>query len=495
MNKQEAIKLAPSYKELVLWNMRQEEEDGPWKKESLKIQLDNLANYAKGDPERYGVWSRDEATGLIYKDDIVVAGDIDMQIAHRELIDDITRDAKLDRTLPDAEIMRLIQRLAGDNSFNSHQDRLNKAYEWYKKHEGKKTGRHALVVGDINQYLLDYQFNSKSEIYGNQLRYWLAAVARHIFADFDGQYPIDFTLPIVSTTANGTQAQGVGKTWFFQWLTFNDFAEIDNWGTESMRQLSQHMFLFDEEAKLFNGRSIEKAKSSVTRSSFEVRMSYARSTDRRRNRYTIIAANHSRFLDDPSGARRFPVIELGNVDGRLFDSRNDLNEDLLNAVWGQAVNDWKSGWIDANEEEITDEMRTRGSLRRNVSLVEEVVKLYTHYTTDPYELQKAKESDLINYIEDGVPNIDLDEPGVAYVSAKKAKFVIGQVLPELRQKDIADAFTDSSEHYLTTKPYSNTRYSSRYGKGRTGSNTSIWVNPAFIKGPEDGYALKDDVEK
>ena len=494
MDLKEAVSNAPVYKDMLEYKTIYDSQ-GNAMAQRLEVTINNMVLFAKSNPLKYGVWSRDEATGLLYRDGNIVAGDIDMQMAYSDLLDDITKEGGLDRSLSDGEMLRVIQRMAGENQFNSHQDRLTKAKQWYDEHKGQTVTRHALVVGDdINSHLLEYQFNAKDEEYGRQLRYWMASVARHVFAENDGDFPIDFTLPLVSTTAMGSQAQGIGKTWFVQWLTYNDFAEIDNWGTEAMRQLSQHMFLFDEEAKLFNGRSFEKAKASVTRATFEVRMSYARSSDRRRNRYTIIAANHTRFLDDPTGARRFPIIEIGSVEGRKFDSRSDLTPDLRLAAWGQAVEDYESGWLEENESEIADELRTRGTARRRETEMDEAISLLMHYSNDVKELHEANPSDLVDYVLNGVPRVPETQMGAPYVSAKQARMVLMQA-SGVSSTQAKKGFVDHPMHYLTEKPGSNAKYQMRFGMGSEKAPEVVWVHPAAIMGVDGNYKIKSEYPK
>lgn len=457
--------------------------------DKLILTVENLVKYAQAKTSVYGQWSYDTATGSIYCNGKPIRGDMDYRRAYSQLQDDITQDALLSKTYPEKDVMDLVMRLASLNSFDSHALRLREAKTWYDNHKGGLVTSHELEVGDINEHLLEYQFADDDEDDNKQFRFWVALVARHILDNEDGQYPIDFALPLVSVTGNGAKAQGVGKTWFINWLGFQDLAEIDDWSTESMRMLSHHMFLFDEEAKLFDGRKFDKAKASITRPYFEVRMSYARSSDQRKNRYTMIAANHTKFLNDPSGARRFPVIEIGDTTGRLFNKRTDLSQDLLKAVWGQAIEDFESGWLESVEEEYTKHLMDKGANRRELSEEDDAILLYTHFTDNPVVLEATSEQDLLEYMRSGVPNIDPDLMGVPYVTSTKAKSVISSYFEgSIKPGVVKTLFEDNPTHYLTAKPGTrNKRYSAIFAPKKSGQD--IWVHPEAIRGRAESYKL------
>jgi predicted P-loop ATPase len=434
---------AEDWTDRVQWIEIEDKESGEIRS-YLPNDMDVMVEFVLNYPENFGKLTFDEATGLMFKDGKEIRTEQEMTAIITPIRLNLTANVYKFDSKKKNLMYDIVQEVAYRNTFNSHQDRIEEAYDWYKKY---KTQEFRLgTYENVNENLLKWQFNQDNEMDNKQLRFWLALVARHTMHPHT--YPIDFTLPIISTNESMASAQGAGKTTFLRWLAFDDVLDMDGFSTESWRKAGHKFMLIDDEAKLLKSTSIEAYKSAVTKDSIEVRYPYAHGESHLPMRYTMITANYN-FLKDNTGNRRFPIIELSDVSGRVMQ-KSDMTDELRKAVWGQAMNDVESGWLAENYDEMYSFLVSKMDGRRELSEEEEALSLYVRYAANPDKLLKADSFDIMDYIKRGVPNYE--EP-VEYIYRAHLKDVMELLFGnKLTTNKITKLLGGLDEHYLAKLP-------------------------------------------
>lgn len=150
---------------------------------------------------------------------------------------------------------------------------------------------------------------------------------------FDPSTKYDYVLDLVG-------GQGVGKTTLLHKLAplgaykdgFTDFHDKDN-----ILSMRRNVIVNDDEMVASNKVSFEEIKSFVTEAEFEVREPYARKALHFKKKFVLCrTTNEVRHLKDKSGDRRFNSI-LCHPDQQKHHPVTDLDQDLVNQLWGEAV--------------------------------------------------------------------------------------------------------------------------------------------------------------
>lgn len=320
---------------------------------------------------------------------------------------------------------RVVEDVANTKHIHTHSDRLRSAYDYYLLHKGEKIEAFPdLDTENVNEHILEYEFGTTNSFYNKQFRFWLALAARHIMSPMNS-YPIRYTLPIISD-------QQMGKTVFIEWLTFHDYGIISNISNVAqLRVLANSMFAWAEEGAMFNGAKYSDTKTFITQAKFDVDFKFEGSRSYK-NRYLIITSNTKKFFKDNQNTR-FPFIEISEEDirNRRFD-RTDLTPELRQLVWGQAVHDWKSGWLEANEAQMTERLKLVGDETRDWSDDQEALMRVLRLNMTPFEFYKADTNDIVersfNSIGNGVNGGDFEsDTYIPYIRLKNVRDAINQL--------------------------------------------------------------------
>ena len=420
------------------------------KRSYLPNETDAMVLFIKNFADTFGEFSYDTATGRMFwenpktGENAEIRTDQEMSAIITPIRVNLSRNVFKFNSNNKQFLYQLVKEVAYTNAFNSQQERLEDAYDFYKEH--KKDKFRLGTYENVNENLLKWQFNQQNEFDNKQMRFWLALVARHIMEPF--QHGIDFTLPIISTNESMSSAQGAGKTTFLRWLAYNDAVDLDGFSTESWRKAGHAFMLIDDEAKLLKASSVEHYKSAITKNEIAIRYPYEPTESLLPMRYTMITANEN-FLKDNTGNRRFPIIELTDISGREM-VKEDWTDELRMAIWGQAMNDYKSGWLDENYSEMYDALTIKVADKRELTEEEEALFLYVRYTDDAEKLAKTDPIDLIDYVTAGVPNVD--EP-VDYVFRSNTKAFMDQLFNgKVTTNKMSKLLAGLDEHYLNKLP-------------------------------------------
>jgi hypothetical protein len=414
----------------------------------LPNDIDAMVEFVLAYPAVFGKFTYDEATGRTFHNGEEIRTDQEMSKLIVPIRMNLTKNVYKFNSNNKQFMYQLIKEVSYKKTFNSHQDRIQDAYDWYEdhKHDEFRLGTYE----SVNDKLLTWQFNQQDEMDNKQMRFWLALVARHTMNPH--MYPIDFTLPIISTNESMASAQGAGKTTFLRWLAFDDVHDMDGFSTESWRKAGHKFMLIDDEAKLLKSSSIEHYKSAVTKDSIDVRYPYEPSESHLPMRYTMITANFN-FLKDNTGNRRFPIIELNDVSDRVM-TKADFTDELRMAIWGQAMDDYLNGWLDENYNEMFEFLVNKMNGKRELTEEEEALSLYVRYAESSEELVKAEPLDIVDYIKRGVPNFE--EPvDVIYRGHLRdtMELIFGNKLSVIKMGKLLGGL---DEHYLGKLPAKNT---------------------------------------
>jgi predicted P-loop ATPase len=218
-------------------------------------------------------------------------------------------------------------------------------------------------------------------------------------------------------------AQGVGKSYFFKWLTsgLHEHLQCDGLhpyfqeGTinpeskdDADKLASKWIWEIGEVGGTMGKRDRNQLKEFLTRSEVSQRASYGRFSETRKRLVNFTAStNDPEFLDDPSGSRRFLICEVSSIDrvyssDACLDYQHSVEIDLL---WGQVMELYVSGQVSPSLTE--DEKRIQKNINQQYERLdpfeEWLVFRYTssedHFTSTLDILQKANDEKIIGHLD------------------------------------------------------------------------------------------------
>lgn len=145
-------------------------------------------------------------------------------------------------------------------------------------------------------------------------------------------------------------AQGVGKSTVAQILAMQEdwyTDDLDDLGSvKTAERLQGKWFAEIAELAAMNGRDIEVVKAFISRTADNYRGAYLKVAELHPRRCVFIATtNGGKYLNDPSGARRFWVVKVGLCD-------TDGLRAVVDQLWAEAVVRYKANevWYSNREE-------------------------------------------------------------------------------------------------------------------------------------------------
>lgn len=140
--------------------------------------------------------------------------------------------------------------------------------------------------------------------------------------------------------------QGVGKTTLLKklahgWYTdqFTDFKDKDNFAN-----MLRALIVNDDEMTATNNSDFENLKKFISAEELEFRPPYGRHTIRRPKNFVMArTTNESTYLKDKTGERRF-LPNMADKSRAMANPVTDLDEEMVNHLWGEAVALYKQGF-------------------------------------------------------------------------------------------------------------------------------------------------------
>lgn len=139
--------------------------------------------------------------------------------------------------------------------------------------------------------------------------------------------------------------QGIGKSTLFKMLAGKWFSDtlIDVRGKESYEALDGVWIMEMSELNALKKADREAIKSYITKQEDIYRKAYARNTSINKRQCIFIGTTNEReFLSDPSGNRRFWIIEVDDSK-RRFNVWKDLTQEVIDQIWAEAVHMFRKG--------------------------------------------------------------------------------------------------------------------------------------------------------
>lgn len=156
--------------------------------------------------------------------------------------------------------------------------------------------------------------------------------------------------------------QGVGKTTLLKklahgWYTdqFTDFKDKDNYAN-----MLRALIVNDDEMTATNNSDFENLKKFISAEELEFRPPYGRHTIRRPKNFVIArTTNESTYLKDKTGERRF-LPNMADKSRAIANPVTDLDETIVNQLWGEAVALYKKGFsflLTREQQKLIDDNR------------------------------------------------------------------------------------------------------------------------------------------
>ncbi|MQS43962.1 helicase [Lactobacillus salsicarnum] len=156
---------------------------------------------------------------------------------------------------------------------------------------------------------------------------------------YEPETKFDFVLDLVG-------GQGAGKTTFLkkmarEWYTdqFTDFKDKDNFSV-----MLRSLIANDDEMTATNNSSFESLKKFVSAQELEYRPPYGHESIRYDKNFVLArTTNEMTYLKDRTGERRFLPVKV-NASRQKKTPFDDLNDDLINQLWGEFVSYYQHGF-------------------------------------------------------------------------------------------------------------------------------------------------------
>ena len=168
--------------------------------------------------------------------------------------------------------------------------------------------------------------------------------------------------------------QGIGKSLLFKKLAEPWFSDTitDIQGKEAYEQLDGNWIIEMSELSALKKAEREQIKGFISKQNDTYRKAYARNvTDNPRQCIFIGTTNENEFLNDPTGNRRFWIVDV-NEDLRTRTVWDDLNDEEKNQIWAEAYELYLSGKFNINS--------LSESIRNEAKEIQEA-----HMQTDPWQ--------------------------------------------------------------------------------------------------------------
>jgi predicted P-loop ATPase len=234
---------------------------------------------------------------------------------------------------PEAHVRSTILRLAYEHSYDPVKDYLEQAYSAHKDD--------VLPLDTLAEVLLGV----KNRLYNTYLvKHLIGSVARR----FKPGCQMDTMLVLKGK-------QGIKKSTFFRTLYGNDWfdstpADMGNGKDELLRQHTHWCNELGELDGITSRKDAARMKAELTNPKDTFRPPYGRNTKEYPRRFVSVGTTNSdSFLVDPTGDRRFWVIDLGS---KVIDL--DKVRSLKDKIWATAVSAYKAGmewWLTSEEQE------------------------------------------------------------------------------------------------------------------------------------------------
>lgn len=166
--------------------------------------------------------------------------------------------------------------------------------------------------------------------------FFVGAVAKA----YDPKTKFDFVLDLVG-------GQGAGKTTFLQKIAplgyyTDQFTRFDN--KDDYAVMRRALIINDDEMTATRSASFEVLKKFITLREFEYRKAYGREAERFDKNFVMARTTNERYyLKDKTGERRFLPI-LADKDKQSKHPVEDLEQDYIDQLWGEAVSLYKNGF-------------------------------------------------------------------------------------------------------------------------------------------------------
>lgn len=219
-----------------------------------------------------------------------------------------------------------IQKIARDHSYNPILNYMNEAYNMWDQHSR------------LQHVFHDFLGVEETETTDLITRlFFVGGVAKV----YNPEIKFDFCLDLVGS-------QGTGKTVFLQRIAplgyytdqFTNFSDKDD-----ISRMVRNFIVNDDEMTATDKCSFEELKKFISLTEFTFRPPYGRN-DIYKNKGFIMArtTNNLYYLKDKTGDRRFLPVRCHRKHSKnVFD---DLTEEYVKQLWGEAVNLYKSKTVD-----------------------------------------------------------------------------------------------------------------------------------------------------
>lgn len=166
--------------------------------------------------------------------------------------------------------------------------------------------------------------------------FFVGAVAKA----YDPSTKFDFVLDLVG-------GQGAGKTTFLQKIAplgyyTDQFTRFDD--KDSFQIMKRALIINDDEMTATKSASFEVLKKFITLREFEYRKAYGHEAERFYKNFVMARTTNERYyLKDKTGERRFLPV-LANKEVQEKHPVEDLEQEYVDQLWGEAVSLFKDGF-------------------------------------------------------------------------------------------------------------------------------------------------------
>lgn len=299
---------------------------------AVKNTMHNLRQILQFDPKLKGKFGYNEST-----QDYTVKEDIELPA---ETVDGKATIKLTKGKLDDTDMDLLCNYLSDNENYKIETDtkHLMMAMKWVQRVQSydplkdyfdglKWDGKHRLDTV-MQEYLgaVDSEYNKF------QIKLWMMGAVAKVYNKLQ---KFDFCLDLVG-------GQGAGKTTFLQKISplgmyvqdFPDFSSKD-----AKMIMKSALIVNDDEMTATKNSTFEQIKNFITATKIEYRAPYGR-LPLTFNKSFVIArtGNEIQHLADPSGQRRFLVIQCGLKKHKVVYS--DLKQDYIDQIWAEAKHDY-----------------------------------------------------------------------------------------------------------------------------------------------------------
>jgi predicted P-loop ATPase len=242
---------------------------------------------------------------------------------------------------PEAHVRSVILRLAYEHSYDPVKDYLEQAYSKHKDD--------LLPLDSLAETLLGVKYRLYNTFL---LRHLIGSVARR----YEPGCKMDTLLVFKGK-------QGIKKSTFFQSLYGGEYfdstpADTDSGKDELMRQHTHWCNELGELDGITSKKDAARMKQELANPKDTFRPPYGRNTKEYPRRFVCVGTTNSdSFLVDPTGDRRYWVIDLGS---RVIDLNKVRN--LRDRIWATAVSAYKAGiqWWLTDDEQAESNLANKG---------------------------------------------------------------------------------------------------------------------------------------